>query len=115
MDDDGTVRRGFGDGTKKAVPLVDPVREFDEPEIAPRLDRSEILEAAIRVALDGRGPVQIGRRLIVLASTLGLEPGGPTLQAAAAECSPAAVCMLKERVSEELKDALDTLLRATRR
>ncbi|MBK8477566.1 MAG: hypothetical protein IPL39_15070 [Opitutaceae bacterium] len=111
----GTASAGFEDGTNSPVPLVDPVREFDEPEEAPRLTREEILETALRVALCGRGPVQIGRRLIVLASILGLEPGGPSKQAVAGECSAAAICMLKERVSEELKEELDTLLHATRR
>ena len=115
MIDDGTDPAGFEDGTKSPVPLVDPVREFDETEVAPRLDRSEILEAAFQVALCGRGPVAIGRRLIVLASILGLEPGGPSKQAVAGECSPAAMVMLKGRVSEDLKEELDTLLRATRR
>lgn len=115
MELSGTVTAGFEDGARVPVPLVDPVREFDEPEVAPRLTAEEIQAAAIRIALCGRGPVQIGRRLIVLASILGLEPGGPSRQAVAGECSPAAMVMLKGRVTEELKEELDTLLRETRR
>ncbi len=110
-----TTQAGFEDGADSPVPLVYPVRDFDEPEAPPRLDRSEILEAAFQIALCGRGPVAIGRRLIVLASILGLEQGGPSKQAVAGECSPAAMVMLKGRVSEELKEELDTILRATRR
>lgn len=109
------MQAGFEDGTKSPVPLVDPVRDFDEPEVAPRLDRSEILEAAFQIALCGRGPVAIGRRVIVLASILGLEQGGPSKQAVAGGCSPAAMVMLKGRVLEELKNELEAILRATRR
>lgn len=95
------------------VPSVGFDYPVDEQPEAPRVDRRDIFEVAVRIALyDGRGKdaMAIGRRLLalqpLLAELLGERPENWKTIAERSGTSGPAVSMMKERLAQAVRHEL---------
>ena len=62
--------------------------------------RLQILEAIVATAMQGRDATAIGRRMLLLHDIAAARPTALTELAPRAGCTPAALCTLKQRLSE---------------